>query len=95
MDLLDELFEHLLGHGEIGDNPVFHRADCRDIARGTAEHLLCRQAYFLDDLLAVRPALLPDCDHRGLVEDDALAANIDQRIGGTEVDRQVVGEVAV
>ena len=95
MDLLDELLEHLFGDGEVGNHAVLHWPDCSDVAGGTAEHLLGRQTDFLDDLLAVRAALLPDRHHRGFVEDDTLAANIDQRIGGAEVDRQIVGKVAV
>ena len=45
-------------------------------------------------LLAVGPAFLADRDHRRLVEHDALAAHVDQRVRGAEVDREVVGEVA-
>ena len=37
--------------------------------------------------------LQADGDDRRLVEDDALAAHVDQRVGGTEVDGEVVGEV--
>ena len=91
--LLDELLEHLLGHGEVGDHAVLHRPDGGDVARRAAEHLLGGQAHFLDHLLAVGTAFLADRDHRGLVEDDALAAHVDQRIGGAEVDREIVGEV--
>jgi hypothetical protein len=35
-----------------------------------------------------------DRDDRRFVEHDAFAAHVDERIGGTEVDRQIVGEVA-
>ena len=40
VNLLDEVLQHLLGHVEIGDHAVFHRADRGDVARGTAQHLL-------------------------------------------------------
>ena len=56
---------------------------------------LFRETHLLDHLLAVRAAFLPDRHYRGFVEDDTLAANIDQRIGGAEVDCQIVGKVAV
>ena len=55
---------------------------------------LASRADRLDRLLAVRAAFLADRDHRGLVEHDALAAHVDQGVGGAEVDRQVAGEVA-
>jgi hypothetical protein len=60
-----------------------------------AEHLLGGETDFLDHALAVGPAVLPDRDHRRLVEDDALAADIDQRVGRTEVDREIVREIAL
>jgi hypothetical protein len=31
---------------------------------------------------------------RGLVEDDALAAHVDQRVGGAQVDGEIGGEIA-
>src|ERR687884_524472 len=68
VDLLDELFEHLLGDGEVGDHPVLHRPDGDDVAGGLAKHLLRFLADRLDRLLAVRPCLLPDCHHRGFIE---------------------------
>src|SRR6266850_1436417 len=33
-------------------------------------------------------------DNRGLVQDNALAPHVDERVGGAEVDGQVVGKVA-
>ena len=91
--LLDELLEHLLGDGEVGDHAVLHRADGGDVARRLAEHLLGRHADRLDRLLGVGPAFGANGDHRGLVQHDALAAHVDQGVGGAEVDRQIVGEV--
>ena len=58
-----------------------------------AEHLLGRQADRLDRLLAVGAAFLTDRDDRGFVQHDAFAAHVDQRVGGAEVDREIVGEV--
>ena len=40
MHLADEMLEHFLGVGEIGDDAVFHRAYHRQVARGAAQHLL-------------------------------------------------------
>ena len=52
------------------------------------------EADLLDDLLAVRPAFLPDRDHRRFVQHDALAAHVDQRVGRAEVDGEVAAEIA-
>src|SRR5581483_2097365 len=95
MDTLDELLEHLLGDGEVGDYTVFHRPDGSDIAGRAAEHLLGGEPHFLDHFLAIRTAVLADCDDRRLVEDDSLAPDVDQRVGGAEIDGDIVGEVAV
>jgi len=94
VDLLDELLEHLLGDGEVGDHAVLHRPDGDDVAGRLAEHLLRFLADRLDGLLAVRAGFLANRHDRGLVKNDALAADVDERIGGAEVDGQVVGEVA-
>src|SRR6185312_634827 len=74
--LLDELLEHLLGDGEVGDHAVLHRADGDDVARRLAEHQLRVLADRLDGLLAARARFLADGDHRGLVQHDALAADV-------------------
>ena len=94
MDHLDELLEHLLGDREVGDHAVFHRADGLDVARHLAEHGLGLFADRLDGFLAVGAAFVADGDDRRLVEHDAFATHIDQRVGGTEVDREVRREVA-
>jgi hypothetical protein len=51
----DELLEHLLGDGEVGDHAVLHRADRLDVAGHLAQHLLGFLADGLDGLLAVGP----------------------------------------
>ena len=48
----------------------------------------------LDGLLAVGAAFMADRHDRGLVEHDAFAAHVDQRVRGPEVDRQIVREIA-
>ena len=60
MHLLDELLEHLLGDGEIGDDAVLHRADGDDVAGRLAQHHLRFLAHRLDGLLAVGAALVAD-----------------------------------
>ena len=44
--------------------------------------------------LPLRAAFVADGDDRGLVEHDALAAHVDQRVGGAEVDGEVGREIA-
>jgi len=55
MNHLDELLEHLLGDGEIGDHAVFHRPDCFDVAGHLAEHLLGFASNRADRALAFGP----------------------------------------
>jgi hypothetical protein len=93
VNLLDELLEHLLGHGEVGDHAVLHRPDGRDVARRLAQHLLGRHAHGQDGFLGVRPAFGADRHHGRFVEDDALAANVDQGVGGAKVDGEIVRKI--
>jgi hypothetical protein len=53
--LLDELLEHLLGHGEVGDHAVLHRPDGGDVARRLAQHLLGRRPTAWMVFLALGP----------------------------------------
>jgi hypothetical protein len=86
MHLADEMLDHFLGDLEIGDDAVSHRADRLDIAGGATEHHLGRVADGFDDLLAV--AYL-ERDDGGLVQDDPPAFDIDEGVGGAEIDRHV------
>ena len=94
MHHLDELLEHLLGDDEVGDHAVLHRPDGLDVARHLTEHGLGFLADGLDGFLAVGAAFVADGDDRGLIEHDAFATHIDQRVGGAEVDGQISREVA-
>ena len=86
--LADEVLDHLLGDFEVGDDAVAQRADGLDVAGRAAQHHLGLVADGQHLLLAL---FLGDGDHRRLVEDDAAALDIDQRIGGPQVDRHVRG----
>ena len=80
----DEVREHGLGDLEVGDDAVLERADGDDVARGAAEHAL---------------GLVPDGEdfvgagldgyNRRFAQDDALIADVDQRVGGAEIDPDV------
>ncbi len=93
MRLLDEVLQHLLGDGKIGNDAVLERANSRDMPGGPAEHVLRFDADRLDGLAAA-PRLLADRDHRRLVEHDATPPDIDQGVGRTEIDGQIVGEMS-
>ena len=91
MHLADELLEHFLGVGEVGDDAVLHRPVRGDVAGCAAEHALGFGAHRRD----FPDAVVVANGHDGrLVEHDALAADVDEGIGSTEVDRQVVREQA-
>src|SRR5690606_23455667 len=94
MHLANELLEHLLGHGKVGDDAILQRSYRDDVARRSAQHLLGVRAHCGDAARAARSAVLPNRNHRWLVEDDSLPANVNQGVGRAEVDRQVVGKEA-
>src|SRR5690606_30859014 len=78
MHLANELLEHLLGHGKVGDDAILQRSYRDDVARRSAKHLLGVRAHCGDAARAARSAVLPNRNHRWLVEDDSLPANVNQ-----------------
>ena len=82
--LADEVAQHLLGDLEVGDDAVFERADGADRAGRAAEHALGFGADRVDFAGAV-----VDSDDGRLGEHDAAAANVDEGVGGAEVDGDV------
>src|SRR4029453_5388944 len=87
--LLDEVAQHLLGGVEGGDDPGPEGGGGHDVGRGTADHRLGLGADGQDGVV-----LVVDGDHRGLVEHDPAAADVDQGVGGAEVDGHVAAEEA-
>src|SRR5215217_6836365 len=87
--LVDEVAEHLLGGVEVGDDPVLERADGHDVAGGPADHRLGLGADGQDGVV-----LGVDGHDRGLVEHDPAAADVDEGVGGSEVDGHVAAEEA-
>ena len=88
--LLDEVPQHLLGRLEVGDHAVLHRPDGGDVVRRTADHPLGLVADGEDLAGGV-----VERDHARLVEQDPAAADVDQRVGGPEVDGHVTADDAV
>jgi len=89
--LVDEVLKHLLGDHEIRDHPVLHRADGFDVARSPAQHALGLTAHGSDFLLPVGGA---DRNNGRLIQDDAAAADKDERVGGPQINGQIAGERA-
>jgi len=82
--LLDEVVQHPLGHLEVGDDAVLHGPDGDNVARRAAQHLLG----FLADRFHFTGHLV-DGDNRRLVDDDALALGVDQRVGRAQINGKV------
>ena len=89
MHLADEVLDHLLGDFEIGDDAVAHRTDGFDVAGRAAQHHLGVVADGEHLLLA---ALRNDGDDGRLVQHDAPALDVDERVGCAEIDRHVTGQ---
>ena len=83
-DLADEVAQHLLGDLEVGDHAVLERPDRGDRAGRAAQHALGLGT----DGVHLAGAMV-DGHHRRLGEHDAVAAHIDQGVGGAQVDRHV------
>ena len=83
---LQQQADHALGDVEVGDGALAQRAHGDDVAGGAADHLPRLVAH--GQHVA---ALLVERDHRRLVEDDALALGVDERVGRAEVDGEVAG----
>src|SRR5882762_3846576 len=84
-DRLEEKPEHLLGHVEVGDDAVLEGPHGENAVGGPAQHAL----RFESDALDLASSLL-DRDDRGLVQHDALALHVDQRIGGAEIHGNLI-----
>ena len=89
VDLVHEVLDHLLGHVEVADDAVAQRPDRDDVGRRPADHPLGLGADRQDP-----PGLGVDRHDRRLAHDDAAVADVDQRVGGPEVDPDVAGEEA-
>jgi hypothetical protein len=91
---VDEVLQHLFRDGEIGDDAVFQWPDGGDVARRAAQHELGLGTDRGNALRAAGTPVLADGDHRRFVQDDPLAADVDQRVGRAEIDGEIVGEQA-
>jgi len=83
----DEVREHGSGGIEIGDDPVAERPRGDNLSGGPSDHAFGFLAH-RDDLAIVRPL----GDHGRLAQDDALALDVDQRVGRPQINPQVATE---
>ena len=90
VDLLDEEAQHLLGRLEVGDHAVLERPDGGDVVGRAADHPLGLVAHGED---LARGGV--QRDDAGLVEQDSLAADVDEGVGGAEVHGHVPADEAV
>src|SRR5262249_33213123 len=85
--LLNELAKEIFRLLEIRDHAVFERTNRDDLIGRAPEHAL---RFFTDRDDLVRRAI--HGNHRGLVQNDPFATQVDEGVGCPEVDRHVVGE---
>jgi len=90
VDLLDEVAQHRLGDLEVGDDAVLEGPDGDDVAGRAPDHLLRLRAD--GEHLAPAARLLLHRDDGGLVAYDPFALHVDQRIGRSQIDREIVRE---
>ena len=83
--LFEEVLQHICGDVEISDDAVLQGTHRHDTAGGTADDSLC---------LATHAAHLVGLGvhrhDRGLTHDDALALHVDQSIGSTQINANVL-----
>ncbi len=85
--LAHEVAQHLRGDVVVGDDAVLQRPHRHDVPRRPADHPLG-----LDPDRHYGVGCGVDRDHRRLVEHDAPAARIYQRVRRPEIDRQITAE---
>ena len=83
--LFEEVLQHIGGDVEIGDDAVLQGTHRHDAAGGTADDSLCLAAH-----AAHLIGLGVHRHDRGLAHDDALALHVDQSIGSTQINANVL-----
>src|SRR5207237_5232238 len=72
---------------EVGDHPIPHGANDGYALGGPSEHLSGVAAHGDDLVIRVR-----DRDDRWFLEDNTLSSNVNQNVGSTEVNADLLGE---
>src|SRR5690606_33574079 len=89
---VDEILKHLLRDGEVRDDAVLERTDRGDMPGRAPEHALCFRTDGDDRFRIDRVAVLAYRYDGWLVENDPLAAHVDERVRGAEIDGGIIGE---
>ena len=83
--LLEEVLQHIGGDVKVGDDAVLQGADSHDAAGGAADDGLSLSAH------AAHFVVLGVHGHdRGFTHDDALALHVNEGIGSTEIDTNIL-----
>ena len=84
---LEHFLQHTDGHFMVRHDAILQRMHSNDVTGGTAQHIAgCSTD--LQDLAGI----LVHCHNRGFPDNQALAVGIDQNIGCTQVNTQVIGK---
>ena len=86
VDLADEMLDHFLGDFEVGDDSVAQRAAGGNVTGGAAEHHL---GLLADGYHLFLASDIGDGDDAWFGQDDAAALDVDERVGGAEIDGHV------
>ncbi|MCW2406361.1 hypothetical protein M2336_002990 [Sphingobium sp. B1D7B] len=81
------MLNHLLGDFDVGDHAIAQRTQGADAFRRLAQHQFRLIADGLD--MADARDRLDRYDGR-LVQDDALAGDVNQRVDGAQIDREIM-----
>jgi len=92
VNLADEMLDHLFRDFEIGDDAVAHRTDRFDVARRAAQHHLRVIADGANGFLSA--ASRDRGDDGRLVQNDAFAFDVDQRVRGPKINRHIARQCA-
>ena len=84
---LDEVAQHLLADIEVGDDAIAQRTHRRDVRWRATDH-----AFGLGTDRDRTPIVHVDRDDRRLVQHDAFAAHIDQRVCRAQIDGHVAAD---
>ena len=87
MNFLNEVAKHPLSRVEVGDDTVLQWSDRHDASRGPANHPLSIRTDGED-----ATGVAVDRHNRGLVEHDAAATHVNQRVGRAKVDGHIAAD---
>ena len=83
--LFQEVLQHICRDIEIGDDTILQGADCHDATGGTSDDSLCLSTH-----AAHLIGLGIHSHDRGFPHDDALALHVNQGIGSTQINANVL-----